>query len=89
MSKGVSYRTIKNVLTVIKNGESKPNRISYQSNVSWARLMNCLTLLLNKGCVECSQRKVSSDHDLREYFITNKGEHLLQSLQIAKKIIDK
>jgi predicted transcriptional regulator len=85
----MSYRTYKKVLTAIKDGESRPTRISHQSQVSWASLMKCLSHLKNAGCVEISQQNGDSSRVLREYFITKKGNRLLLSLQTAGNIIDK
>jgi predicted transcriptional regulator len=89
MVKRISYRTYKNVLTAIKNGESRPTRISHQSNVSYSSLMNCLSHLENVGCVEKRQQNGYSRKVMRKYSITKKGNTLLLSLQKAEKIIDK
>jgi predicted transcriptional regulator len=89
MSKRTNYRTIKIILTAINKGESKPNRISFKSNVSYDRLLNCLSHLEKIECVESRQHTVSSNRVMKEYFITIKGEYLLMNLQKVENIIDK
>ena len=84
-SKRINYRTFKNILDVINKGETKPTRISFKSNVSYARLVNCLMHLVNIGCIEYKSHIEGAS---RVYYITKKGECLLHSLQNAENIID-
>lgn len=61
------------VLTVIGEGEDRPTRIMYASNLSWNSLRGTLDLLVSKGYVDealMNQRK-------KRYSITGKGRDVL------------
>lgn len=61
------------VLTVIGEGEDRPTRIMYASNLSWNSLRGTLDLLVAKGYVDealMNQRK-------KRYSITGKGREVL------------
>ena len=61
------------VLTVIGEGEDRPTRIMYASNLSWNSLRGTLDLLVAKGYVDealMNQRK-------KRYSITGKGMDVL------------
>ncbi|RLG97189.1 hypothetical protein DRO27_00600 [Candidatus Bathyarchaeota archaeon] len=61
------------VLTVIGEGEDRPTRIMYASNLSWNSLRGTLDLLVAKGYVDealMNQRK-------KRYSITGKGRDVL------------
>jgi len=61
------------VLTVIGEGEDRPTRIMYASNLSWNSLRGTLDLLVTKGYVDealMNQRK-------KRYSITGKGRDVL------------
>ena len=62
------------VLTVIAEGENKPTRIMYATNLSYVSLKSNLTLLVNKGYVD--EEYISDKNKL--YSITSKGFEVLR-----------
>ena len=68
-----SFQIAIDVLSVIGEGEKRPTRIMYASNLNWDSLKNTLDLLVDKGYVDedyLSERN-------RKYSITNKGREVL------------
>ena len=61
------------VLQVIKEGCSKPTRIMYGSNTSWNPLCRILEFLVGQGAVA-----FKTDGERKEYYITEKGEKILE-----------
>lgn len=61
------------VLTVIAEGEQRPTRIMYASNLSWNSLKSTLDLLVSKGYVD--EDHVSDRN--KKYSITAKGREIL------------
>ena len=70
-----SFQIAVDVLTVINEGETRPTRIMYASNLSWNTLRSTLDLLVNKGYAE-----ESSDFQTRgkQYAITQSGSNVLK-----------
>jgi predicted transcriptional regulator len=68
-----SFQIAIDVLTVIGEGEERPTRIMYSSNLSWNSLKSTLNLLVNKGYVE--EDYVSERN--KKYSITTKGREVL------------
>jgi predicted transcriptional regulator len=70
-----SFQIAVDVLTVINEGESRPTRIMYASNLSWNTLRSTLDLLVNKGYAE-----EGSDLQTRgkQYNITQSGVNVLK-----------
>jgi predicted transcriptional regulator len=70
-----SFQIAVDVLTVINEGESRPTRIMYASNLSWNTLRSTLDLLVNKGYAE-----EASDFTTRgkQYTITQSGSNVLR-----------
>jgi predicted transcriptional regulator len=60
-------------LTVIGEGEERPTRIMYASNLSWNSLKGTLKLLVNKGYVD--EEYVTERN--KKYSITAKGHEVL------------
>jgi len=69
-----SFQMAIDVLTVIAEGENRPTRIMYASNLSWTSLKSKLDLLLEKGYVDVEF--VSNRNKL--YSITSKGIEVLR-----------
>jgi predicted transcriptional regulator len=68
-----SFQIAIDVLTVISEGEVRPTRIMYSSNLSWNSLKGTLELLVGKGYVDEEQ---ISDRG-KKYSITAKGREVL------------
>lgn len=68
-----SFQIAIDVLTVISEGEVRPTRIMYSSNLSWNSLKGTLELLVGKGYVDEEQ---ISDR-VKKYSITAKGREVL------------
>lgn len=68
-----SFQIAIDVLTVIGEGENRPTRIMYASNLSWNSLKSTLDLLVNKGYID--EDHVSERNT--KYSITTKGHEVL------------
>jgi len=70
-----SFQIAVDVLSVINEGETRPTRIMYASNLSWNTLRSTLDLLVNKGYAE-----EASDFTTRgkQYTITQSGSNVLR-----------
>ena len=68
-----SFQIAIDVLTVISEGEERPTRIMYASNLSWNSLKGTLELLVDKGYVD--EEEVSDR--VKKYSITAKGREVL------------
>ena len=61
------------VLTVIGEGEQRPTRIMYASNLSWNSLRGTLSILVSKGYVD----EMFINTKQKRYSITPKGRDVL------------
>jgi predicted transcriptional regulator len=68
-----SFKIAIDVLNVIGEGEDRPTRIMYASNLSWNSLQRTLDILVNKGYVDENQ----ISERVRKYSITAKGHEVL------------
>jgi predicted transcriptional regulator len=68
-----SFQIAIDVLTVIGEGEKRPTRIMYASNLSWNSLRGTLDLLVDKGYVD--EDFISKRN--KKYSITAKGREVL------------
>ncbi len=68
-----SFKIAIDVLKVIGEGEDRPTRIMYASNLSWNSLQRTLDILVNKGYVDENQ----ISERVRKYSITAKGHEVL------------
>jgi len=87
---GLSSRSIRrsklqifeDVLRAIDNGEYKPTRIMYKSNLSWNPLNKILNSMINLGLVE---EKDVEGH--KYFFITQKGKEFLELMDRLKRML--
>ncbi len=68
-----SFQIAVDVLTVIGEGEQRPTRIMYASNLSWNSLRGTLDILVGKGYVD--EMFLNQKH--KRYSITTKGQDVL------------
>ncbi len=61
------------VLTVIGEGEDRPTRIMYASNLSWNSLRGTIDILVGKGYVD----EMFLNEKQKRYSITSKGRDVL------------
>lgn len=61
------------VLTTIGEGEERPTRIMYASNLSWNSLKGTLDILVGKGYVD----ETFLNQKQKRYSITKKGQDVL------------
>jgi predicted transcriptional regulator len=61
------------VLTVIGEGEDRPTRIMYASNLSWNSLRGTIDILVGKGYVD----EMFLNEKQKRYSITSKGSDVL------------
>jgi predicted transcriptional regulator len=75
------------MLQLIADGESKPTRIMYGTNISWNPCREHLKSLCDQGLIKSS---TSEDRDMRSrkiFEITDKGRQVLKYLQEASRLI--
>ena len=68
-----SFQIAVDVLTVIGEGEQRPTRIMYASNLSWNSLRGTLDILVGKGYVD----EMFLNKKQKRYSITMKGKDVL------------
>lgn len=71
------------VLNIISEGEKRPTRIMYASNLSWNSLNSTLDLLVNKGYVN---EDYISDRN-KQYSITEEGYEVLRYYKGLESLI--
>jgi predicted transcriptional regulator len=69
---------------VINQGESKPTRIMYASNLSWNTLKKTLELLLKKDYIEEIQGSGSN----KTYSITPQGINVLKFCEQIEELVN-
>jgi predicted transcriptional regulator len=69
-----SFQIAVDVLMVVNQGETRPTRIMYASNLSWNTLKSTLDLLVSKNYIQES-RGVNKN---RQYNITQSGLNVLK-----------
>jgi predicted transcriptional regulator len=70
-----SFQIAVDVLKVINEGEFRPTRIMYASNLSWNTLRSTLDLLVNKGYTE---EQFDQQTRGKQYIITPSGMNVLK-----------
>ncbi len=80
-----SFQIAIDVLSVINQGESRPTRIMYASNLSWNTLKSTIDLLVNKGYA----------HEVggiggrgKQYHITQSGMNVLRYYDRLEELVD-
>lgn len=74
------------VLSTIKDGEPRPTRIMYATNLSWKPLMQMLGSLEKEGLIEAvDEGKDGRSKNL--YRITEKGESVLSYFEKTKDLL--
>ena len=79
-----SFKMAIDVLTVIAEGENRPTRIMYASNLSWTSLKSKLDLLIDKGYVD--EEFISDRNKL--YSITSKGIEVLRYYKRIESMVE-
>ena len=75
------------MLQLVSDGESKPTRIMYGTNLSWKPFRGHLKLLCDQGLIKISD-SAHRDKRLSESFeITEKGRQVLKYFYEASRII--
>jgi predicted transcriptional regulator len=70
------------VLLVIKEGEQKPTRIMYRTNLSWGPLMKILDAMGKQGLITVERQKKHVS-----YKITEKGINVLNYFHEALELL--
>ncbi|MHA2393520.1 MAG: winged helix-turn-helix domain-containing protein [Promethearchaeota archaeon] len=80
-----------NVLEVVQNGEKKPTRIMYQSNLSYKLLKDVLESLVNQELITAMEPTTTGrKRDKRTntlYVITPKGQNVLRYFHNARGML--
>jgi predicted transcriptional regulator len=77
-----SFQITIDVLTVIANGEQRPTRIMYASNLSWKSLKSTLDHLVVKGYI--LQNLIDQK---KKYLITSKGRDVLDYYKQLEELV--
>ena len=80
-----SFQIAVDVLSVIHQGESRPTRIMYASNLSWNTLKSTIDLLVNKGY---AQEAGDMQGRGKQYFITNSGMNVLKYYDRLEELVN-
>ena len=80
-----SFQIAIDVLSVIHEGESRPTRIMYASNLSWNTLKSTIDLLVNKGY---AQEAGDMQGRGKQYFITNSGMNVLKYYDRLEELVN-
>ncbi|MCW4048370.1 MAG: winged helix-turn-helix domain-containing protein [Candidatus Bathyarchaeota archaeon] len=79
-----SFQIAVDVLSVMHEGESRPTRIMYASNLSWNTLKSTLDLLVNKGY---TQESIGVGGRQKQYFITPSGLNVLRYYDRLEELV--
>jgi len=79
-----SFEIAIDVLNILAEGENRPTRIMYGSNLSWTSLKSKLDLLVNKGYVD--EEFISDRNKL--YSITSKGIEVLRYYKRLESLVE-
>ena len=80
-----SFQIAIDVLSVIHEGESRPTRIMYASNLSWNTLKSTIDLLVNKGY---AHEAGDIGGRGKQYHITPSGMNVLQYYDRLEELVD-
>jgi predicted transcriptional regulator len=76
------------VLSIVKNGTSKPTRVMYEANLSWDHLQSVLNPMVKQGLIEeidtTMERRRRDKRTTRLYELTQKGENVLRYFNDTK-----
>jgi len=80
-----SFQIAVDVLSVIHQGESRPTRIMYASNLSWNTLKSTIDLLVNKGY---AQEAGDMQGRGKQYYITHSGMNVLKYYDRLEELVN-
>lgn len=80
-----SFQIAIDVLSVIHQGESRPTRIMYASNLSWNTLKSTIDLLVNKGYAEETGDMGGRG---KQYYITQSGMNVLRYYDRLEELVN-
>ena len=80
-----SFQIAIDVLSVIHQGESRPTRIMYASNLSWNTLKSTIDLLVTKGYAEEAGDIQGRG---RQYYITPSGMNVLKYYNRLEELVN-
>jgi len=80
---------IRDVLEAVGQGEEKPTRIMYNTNMSWVPLMRLLENLVDQGLIlAVNSRTVGRERKpCRTFKITEKGCHILDYFSKSAEVV--
>jgi len=80
---------IRDVLEAVKQGEEKPTRIMYDTNMSWVPLMRLLENLVDQGLIlAVNSRTVGRKRKpCRTFKITEKSHHILDYFSKSAEVV--
>ncbi len=74
------------VLRAVNNGETKPTKIMYASNMSWNLTQRVFADLVRQGLLDVKENP-KSRRSTRRYMITEKGSNVLNYFEGAKALL--
>jgi predicted transcriptional regulator len=73
------------ILSVVRDGNDKPTRIMYASNLSWKPIQRALSSMVEQGLVEMMM--TPSEKSRKRYVITEKGVNVLDYFEKANEVL--
>jgi predicted transcriptional regulator len=74
------------VLRAVNDGETKPTKIMYASNMSWNLTQRVFADLVRQGLLDVMENPASR-RSTRRYVITEKGSNVLRYFEGAKALL--
>ena len=74
------------VLRAVNDGETKPTKIMYASNMSWNLTQRVFADLVRQGLLDVRENPASR-RSTRRYVITEKGSNVLRYFEGAKALL--
>ena len=87
-TKRTSLQIRREILNAIKEGESVATRIAHKTRISGVHIKKELKDLIKRECVICIQNGPTVGDSRKKYFLTEKGESLLNILKDTKTLLD-
>ena len=83
-----SLQIRREILDAIKEGESIATRIAHKTKISGVHIKKELKDLIERECIICIQDDQKGEDSRKKYFLTEKGQVLLNILNDTKTFLD-
>lgn len=83
-----SLQIRREMLNAIKEGETVATRMAHKTRISGVHVKKELEDLIDRECIICIQNDLTVGDSRKKYFLTEKGEALLNILKETKTLLD-